>query len=100
RGKLPGCAVLQAAVRSPFVVVLLPLRDLLSRVGQAAEPVFVQALIAKASVETLHVAVLHRSSRLNRVPLQALLVGPLIDSAADKLGSVVAADLARQPASL
>src|SRR5664279_2855170 len=33
------------------------------------------------------------------MPLQALLVGPLIDRPAHKLGSVVAADLARQPTS-
>jgi hypothetical protein len=76
------------------------MRDLLAGVGQIAEPVLVQALIAEAPVETLHVAILHRSPGLDRVPLETLLVGPLIDRAAHELGSVVAADLPRQSASL
>src|SRR5712692_9824540 len=100
RCELHWGTVLQAAVRTLFVVVPLPLRDLLPRIGKIAEPVLVQALVTKAPVETLHVAVLHRSSGSDRVPLQALLVGPLIDSTAHELGSVVAADLPRQSASL
>ena len=64
-----------------------------------AEPVLVQALIAKASVETRHVATfLPRPSGLNRVPVAALLVGRLIHRPTHELGSVVAGDLARQPA--
>src|SRR6516225_9874063 len=99
-GKLHRGTVLQAAVWSGFVVVLPPLLDLLACVGQTAEPVLVQTFIAEAAIETLHVAVFHRSSGLNRVPLQTLLVSPLVDSAADKLRSVVAADLTRQSALL
>src|SRR5208337_3631999 len=74
--------------------------DLLPRISQAAEPVLVQALIAEAPVETFHIAILHRSSGLNRMPLQDLLVGPLIDRTTYELGSVVAADLARQTAAV
>src|SRR5207245_10695135 len=76
-----------------FVVVLLPSRDFLPCVSQIAEPVLVQAFVTEAPVETLHVAILHRPSGLNRVPLQALLVSPLIDRTAHELGPVVAANL-------
>ena len=68
---------LQAAVRTGFIVVPLSLRDLLPRIGQIAEPVLVQTLVAKPPVETFNAAILHRSSGLDRVPLQALLAGPL-----------------------
>jgi hypothetical protein len=37
----------------------------------------VQALIAKAPVETLNVGILHQSSGLNRVPMQALVRKPI-----------------------
>ena len=71
-------AVLQAAVRTLLVVVLLPLRDLFPRIGQIAEPVFVQALIAKTPVETLHVTILHRSSGLTLWPMQGATAMSLI----------------------
>jgi hypothetical protein len=92
-------SILQAAVGPLLVVVLLPLSDLRPRVSQIPEPVL-QALIAAASVETLHVTILHRSPGLDRMPLQALLVGPLIDRAAYGLGAVVAANLPWQSTSL
>src|SRR5947209_137620 len=76
----------------------LCLRDLLPGVGQITEPVLVQALITKAPIEALHVAVLHRSPWLDGVPMQALLVSPLIDSTTHELGPIVAADLPRQSA--
>src|SRR5262249_58034913 len=81
------------------VVVLPPLLDLLAGIGQTAEPVLVQTFIAEAAVEALNVAVLHRPSRLNRVPLETLFIGPLINRPADALRSVLAADLPRQTAS-
>src|SRR5215469_16730194 len=87
-------------MRARFVIVLPPLFDPLACVSQTAEPVLVQTLIAKAAVETLDVAVLHRASGLNRVPLDTLLVGPLIDGTTHELRSVVTADLPRQPAFL
>jgi hypothetical protein len=51
---------LQDAVRTAIVVVPRPLRDLLQRIGQIAEPVLVQAFVTKSPVETGHVAVLRR----------------------------------------
>ncbi len=56
------------------------------------------AWLAEAPIEALHEAVLHRSARLDRVPLKALFIGPLVDGATHELGSIVAADLPRQSA--
>ena len=64
---------------SGFVVILPPLLDLLACVSQTAKSDLVQTFIAEAAVETLHIAILQRSSGLNRVPLQTLFVGPLIN---------------------
>ena len=65
-----------------------------------AEPVLVQALIAKASVETRHVATFAPSAVWveSCASSQALLAGRLIHRPTHELGSVVAGDLARQPA--
>ena len=70
--KLLRGSIAERRVRPRLVIVLLPMRDLLPGVGQITEPVLVQALVTKASVEALHIAVLHWSSWLYGVPLQAL----------------------------
>ncbi len=103
--KLAAFAANSSGVRYPqrrvwprAIVILLPLRDLFPRVGQISEPVLVEALVPEAPVEALDVAILHRTSWLDRVPVKSLLVCPLIDGTAEELRPVVRADLPWQPA--
>lgn len=49
-----------------------------------AEPVFIQTLIAKASVKTLNKSILRWLTRLDKSQLHTTLKGPLIERAADK----------------
>jgi hypothetical protein len=48
-----------------LVIILPPSFDLSSGVPQTGEPVRLQAFITHASVEALHVGILHRLDRLN-----------------------------------
>ncbi len=72
--------------------------DLLPGVGQAEEPVLMQALVAKACIEAFHIGILDRLAGLDEVPVYVVLVSPLLDRLADELGSVVGADLPWQAA--
>jgi len=54
-----------------------------------AEPVFVQAFIPKATVETLNKSVLRWLTWLNKSQLHTLLKGPLIGCAAGKLRALI-----------
>jgi hypothetical protein len=85
-------------MRPALVVVLAPRLDRPARFGQTAEPVFIEALVPQAPIETLHVSVLHRSSGLDIVPPDSLFVRPLVQGPAGELRSVVGADLSSQPA--
>ena len=54
-----------------------------------AEPVFIQAFIAKASVKTLNKSVLCRLAGLDKSQLHSMLKGPLIERAAGKLRALI-----------
>lgn len=54
-----------------------------------AEPVFIQALIAKASVKTLYKSVLCRLAGLDKSQLHSMLKGLLIERAAGKLRALI-----------
>src|SRR5215469_15351633 len=58
-------AIAQAAVRTLFVVLVPPRRDLPPRVEQILKPTRVQAFIPQFPVKTLHKRVLHRPARLD-----------------------------------
>jgi hypothetical protein len=61
--ELLGCSVVEAAVGADLVVLLSPVCDFGSCLEEVAEPVGSQTLLPQASVEALHVAVLHGASR-------------------------------------
>src|SRR3954454_11808930 len=86
-----GCwrAHAQARVRPLQVVVEPPSLDHTARFGKAREPARVEALLAKAAVEALDRAVLHRLSGIDEEPLHTVLVGPAVEITAAQLGSVV-----------
>ena len=55
-----------AAVWPGFVVVTSPTGYFVSGIGEAREPVLVEAFVAKAAVEALNIGVLRRAARLNQ----------------------------------
>jgi len=54
-----------------------------------AEPMFIQTLIATASVKTLNKSVLHWLTRLDKSQLHAMLKGPLSERAAGKFRALI-----------
>jgi len=50
-----------------FVVVLAPFSNAISGLWQALKPLLIQTFVSELSIETLDVAVLHGSARLNQV---------------------------------
>ena len=82
--------VAQRAVRPLLVVFYPPRGDLLPRVPQVFKPIHVQAFIPQLAVETFHVPVLLRLSRLDVHQRDLLLDAPRQKMPAGELRSVVA----------
>jgi hypothetical protein len=82
-------------VRPHFVVVALPGSDLLAGLVQRLDPLLVQALVPKPTVEALDVAVLHRSPRLDQDVPDAVALRPGDESSAGELRPVVRAHSCR-----
>ena len=80
-------------MRPSLVVVQPPRFDLSPRVGQILEPVRVQALIPKASVETLDITVLHRLAGLDVDQRNPALLGPRNKAPAREFRAVVQPDV-------
>ena len=72
-----------------------PRLNRLLRVGQAHEPILVQALVAEFPVEAFDVSVLYRLARLDEGELHGVLVRPLIQRFSAKLRTIVADDGSR-----
>ena len=68
-----------------LVVILSPEVDLLLGIRQAQEPVFIQALLTKPSVERLDI----RIARSTEVQLHAVEVSPPVQAPGNKLRAVV-----------
>ena len=100
RCELGGSPVIERTVRSLLVVIATPRGDDGTGSVQTLEPVVVQALVAKTSVEAFHKGVLRRLARGNELELHAVAIGPLIQSAAGELRSLVGANCLRQAAKL
>lgn len=79
-------------MRSVGVVVDPPVLDDLTGLVEVGEQVFVEALVAQATVEALNKAVLHRFARRDVVPLDAKLLLPGQHRVRRELGAVVADD--------
>lgn len=72
-----------------FVVVLPPFSNALPGLGQTQEPLLVQALVPKLTIETLGVAVLHRPAWLRQDVPHAVCAGPGHEGTACELRTVV-----------
>ena len=79
----------QATVGPDFVVVLPPLRNALSGLGQTQEPLLVQALVPKLAVKALEVAVLHRPAWLSQYVPHVVCAGPSHEGPACELRTVI-----------
>ena len=96
--KLGGCQPAKAAVRTHGVVVRPPCLDDPSRRGQRGEQVFVQTLVAQATIKAFDEAVLLRLARRDVMPLDARVLALGKDGVTGQLGAIVADHHARQPA--
>jgi hypothetical protein len=59
---------------------------------QALKPLLIQAFVSELSIETLDVAVLHRSARLNQNVANAMQSGPSQEGTACKFWTLVCAN--------
>lgn len=76
-------------MRSGLVIVLPPVINDFPGMKNIAEPVFIQALIPKATVETLNKSVLRWLTWLDKSQLHTMLKGPLIERAAGKFRALI-----------
>ena len=79
-----------------MIVVLAPGLHDPARIGQAQEPVLVEAFVPEAAVEALAVRVLDRLAGVDEVQGDRVLVRPLVQRAADQLRPVVQHELRRR----
>ena len=91
-GELCGRNPPQTAVRPDFVVVLAPFSNAISGLWQALKPLFIQTFVSELSIETLDVAVLHGSARLNQNVADAIQSGPSQEGSACEFRTVVHAE--------
>src|SRR5260221_11413292 len=74
----------------PFPIVLdAPRFDLVPRIVERNEDVFIQAFLAQPCIEALDVRVLNRLARFDELQLYAMLIGPLVERPAAQLGTVI-----------
>ncbi len=77
---LLGRPLTERAVGATSMVVDLPRFDEQLGIGQACEPVDIEALVAKTAVEALDEGILNGLTGIDELQLDLVLVGPLIES--------------------
>src|ERR1700683_2518116 len=83
-------------MRALLIVILPPGFDLPPRIPQTGEPVRVQAFIALSPVETFHIGILYRLSRLNELQSYSPFLTPGSQYPTAELRSVVRNNRFRQ----
>src|SRR5262249_43348382 len=81
--------MMQGAMRSSGVVILLPLGDDLSGMRQAPEPVEVETFVAESPVEAFDMSILGWLARFDKIEGDLVGIGPGIQGLASKLRSIV-----------
>src|SRR5687767_8005925 len=84
-------------MRPYLVVVAAPRLQATTSVGEADEPLLVQALVAASPVEALHVRILDGLARPDEVELDVVPPAPGVEHLARELRTVVADELPRRP---
>jgi hypothetical protein len=73
-----------------FPIVLdAPRFDLVPRIVERNENVFIQAFVAQPCIEALDVRVLNRLARFDELQPYTMLIGPMVERPAAQLGTVV-----------
>jgi hypothetical protein len=83
-------------MRPGLTVIQAPCFNDIPDLLEAAEPVLVQAFVAKPAVEALHVAIVDRFARADELQLDPASISPGIQGIADELRAVIDDDLFRQ----
>src|SRR5690606_26252176 len=87
--------VSERGMGSRGVEVLPPFGDGAARMVEAEEQALVQKLVAHPAVEALDIAILHRLSGRDVMPLDAMILRPGKDGVRGELGAVVGNDHTR-----
>ena len=87
--KLFGGQVAQARVWAFAVICDPPLFNFAPRVIEGDEDVFVEALVAQPRVETLDVRILDRLAPFDKLQMDAMIIGPLIEHLAAEFGAII-----------
>src|SRR5215467_6619118 len=82
-------------MRTLSVVITSPRFNRGPRLSQAQEPVCIQALVTKSSVERLDITVLHRLAGINKAKQDFSLLTPGSHHTTHKFGSMIHPDLLR-----
>ena len=77
--ELLGRQVTQARMGAFPIVLDAPRFDLVPRIVERNENVFIQAFVAQPCIEALDVRVLNRLARFDELQLYAMLIGPLVE---------------------
>jgi hypothetical protein len=85
-------------VRPALIVVAAPRFDLGPSVGQRQEPVRIQTLVARATIERFYKGIVGRLARAAEVQRDAVLVRPAVECLRDELGAAVDPDRFRSAA--
>lgn len=84
-------------MRPAAVVVNLPALDLLLRIGQRQEPVYIQALVTETPVERRDEGVIRWLAGPGKVKRLTLVVGPLFQGLRDELAAAIHLGALRDP---
>src|SRR5450631_3075659 len=83
----------------PFPIVLdAPRFDLVPRIVECKENVFIQAFVAQPCIEALDVRVLNRLARFDELQPYTMLICPLGECRTAQLGTVIRLNRQRQSA--
>ncbi len=85
RGKRVGRHAADGAVWSPLVVFLAPVFDEQLGLGQRAEPVLAESVVAQRAIESFDEGVLRVLARLDVVEVNTPMLHPLMQSPAGEL---------------
>ena len=73
---------------SDVVVIVSPESQLPPRIIQTVEDLLVEQLVAQAAVEAFDEGILLRFARIDIIPINIVIAGPLQDRTTGELGSV------------
>ena len=80
--------VTQRGMRPDVVIIVAPEGQRSAGIGEAVEYFLIEAFVSQTTVEAFNVTILLGLARIDVVPFDAIVVGPLQDSPAGELGTI------------